>query len=209
MTEEKDVVKVPEDTLGTGDGSVTGKVNPAVEKDPEVIAEEKKLRLSELRWKRYIISFKGIAIGLQTFKAEAISLVSGIGTLVLGWYQLKKWVLTGRKEVNQMENKSLRVEATAVPLVKRESRDEIGHTSGAGYGSSSANTAATASRRVKPAPTPAPTAEVVTMTPSVEIPTIMMDPQIYLWIGLLGTFVWSSWKSWLKKKNKQLESGGQ
>jgi hypothetical protein len=47
------------------------------------------------------------------------------------------------------------------------------------------------------------------MTPAIDVPTMMADPQIYVWIGLLGTFVWSSWKAWLKKKSKQLENGGQ
>ena len=71
MTEEKEQApEAPQD--------------PAIANDPEVLAEAKKTRIWHLRLERYKDIAKAVGIILQTFRAEAISLMSGLGTLVVG-----------------------------------------------------------------------------------------------------------------------------
>ena len=95
-------------------------VDPKVEQDPTVIQEEVRLRVRMLRLRYYQEVFKTIAAGIQTFKTEAVSLMSGLGTMVLGWYQLRKWVLVGRKEVKEL--KAVEHAVPVAPLARPETR---------------------------------------------------------------------------------------
>jgi hypothetical protein len=96
-------------------------VNPAVENDPEVLAERKKNLLMHLKLVRWQETATAIGFFIRTFKSEAVSLVSGVGTLVVGWFQIKKWVVQGR-HVNQPQAQA------QVPVLK---------TTAQGYGSGS------------------------------------------------------------------------
>lgn len=71
----------------------------AEDRDPEIVAEERKSRILHIRLERYKEIAGAIGVILQTFKAEAISLVSGVGTLTVGFYQVRKWAIQGRHEV--------------------------------------------------------------------------------------------------------------
>ena len=159
---------------------------PGISQDPEVIAEEKKLRIWQIRLERYQVLAKAIAVFIQTFRAEAVSLMSGIGTLVLGWFQIRKWVLTGKKEVKQLRADLPRAESPA-------------HTS------------ARTHRATRPsAPVATNTSEVsVPSDSSLPMPALVTDPNTYVWIGLVVAFVWSSIVTWAKKRSKpSTESGG-
>jgi len=168
--------------------------NPAVDNDPAVLAEAKKLRIWNLRLARYVEVAKAIGVILQTFKAEAVSLMSGLGTLVLGWYQLRKWVLVGRQEVKNLKAvaKAERRSEQPVPPMTRSGR------TGGGTGHTHAT------------PTEIPTPVVMVPTEiAAPVPTFMSDPNTYIWLGLVVAFVWSSVVTWTKKKAKpESEKGG-
>lgn len=160
-------------------------VDPKVEQDPAVIQEEVRLRVRMLRLKYYQEVFKTIAAGIQTFKTEAVSLMSGLGTLVLGWYQLRKWVLVGRKEV-----KELRAVEHAQPVAPRaEAR--------AGGGSGRHTPRPTATATAVPAPAP----EAVGLAE----PTMFTDGATYAWFAFIAAFLVSSVMTWLKRKRKAAE----
>jgi len=74
-----------------------------MDSDPEVIAEKKKTLLMHLRIERYKEMATAVGFFLQTFKSETVSLVTGAGTLVVGWYQLRKWAAEGRAEVQALK----------------------------------------------------------------------------------------------------------
>jgi len=232
MNNDKDKIKIPDDFpgQGTGDGGEDGSVNPEVEKDPEVIAEEKKLRLSQLKWKRYIVGFKGIAVGLQTFKSEAVSLVSGLGTLVVGWFQLRKWISQGRTDVKAVGRAQGRAEGRAQERAERkedrvnagqqraDQKTEVG--TGSGYGSGTGRLGGgrreqvvVEAKRVKtPAgkmELPPPPGGEMMPPPATEIPTVhFFDPMNSMTVALPVIFIGSSVVAWIKRKKKISEQGG-
>jgi len=135
------------------------------DEDQEILAEERKSKLWHLRLERYAEVAKTVSIILQAFKAEAVSLVSGIGTLILGWYHIKKWITRGQKEV-----------AYVAPPARSES----------------------------------PQAKTKMFTTTIEIPggqaqieaPVLLDPMLYLFMSILGVFVWASVVIWLKKRKQ-------
>lgn len=84
---------------------IIGAGDPRVENDPEVLAEERRLRIKQLRLQYYKDLAGTVKVFLQTFKTEAMSLVSGISTLVLGYYEVKRWVLKGHREPGWVAHK--------------------------------------------------------------------------------------------------------
>jgi hypothetical protein len=166
-------------------------LNPEVEKAPEVIQEEVRLRVRMLRLHYYREVARTVAVFLQTFKAEAVSLMSGLGTMVLGWYQLKKWVLVGRQEVRAVRE---------------------GEGGGAEKVSPENQTVSKLLRQGQEAlpPPPPPGGEELQMVASAPMPTPTMfsDSATYVWLGIAGVFVVSSVKAWLKRRKKATESTG-
>ena len=149
-----------------------------VEQDPEVLAEEKQNRIWHLKMERYKEMAGAVSVILQTFKSEAISLVSGVGTLVVGWFQVRKWVIQGRHEV--------RAEAAASKPLERvsEMRRPTDKNSEQQY------------------------QEVVGMASPAPTPTVLGDPMTYVPVLTLLVFVWSSLAAWAKRKRKISDLGG-
>jgi hypothetical protein len=141
--------------------------------------------------------------------------MSGLGTLVLGWYQLKKWVLTGRKDVKKLEHKETKVESIQGPSKSRAEHPVIGQVQGYGSGSGRLGGSQRAnSAAVKPMKTKTPVIEETSGVPidlshaldGSDIPTMFTDSATYVWVGLLVTFGWSSLKALAKKKAKAAEN---
>jgi hypothetical protein len=65
--------------------------NPNIDNDPEVIAEEKRLHIKMMRLQYYKELARTIGVFFQTFRNEAVSLVSGISVLVIGYFRVRKW----------------------------------------------------------------------------------------------------------------------
>ena len=159
-----------------------GQKAPDVDQDPDVLAEAKKNRIWHLRLERYKDLALGISIILQTFKAEAISLVSGAGTLVLGWFQVRKWIAQGRHEVAQVSEPR----PTAMALHHKPRKAEM---------------------PVAPVSSLLEGIQGVPDTTETTVPnTILGDPMNYFPAITLVVFVWSSVVVWFKRK-KKLEGG--
>ncbi len=227
MNDDKKI-EIPKDFPGE-----PAQVNSSVSKDPEVLAEEKKNRIWHLKLERWKEIASAMGFFLRTFRAEAISLMSGLGTLVVGWYQLRKWVLVGRKDVRHLERKVSNAE-TKVELTSGVPRHDIGRVghgagggAGSGYGSGhgrlgsgprSVSSSATVANRPKKTRAATPTiaddsttllpssGEPIAMLPGV--PTMFTDPMTYVPLLTLAVFVWSSWKAWVKKHTKKDSEGG-
>lgn len=184
MSDKEEVIGQP-----TEPGEAPVGARPEVEDDPDVIAEEKKLRIWQLRIQRFGLIAKGVSLGLQTFKAEAVSLVSGIGTLVLGWFQLKKWVLTERHEVKALA---------------RATEARASSEGGAGHGRPEAAEARVPARSGDLRELLESAGGVpVDLSRRVEVPTMMTDPNTYVWMALVVAFVASSVRAWLKSRAKK------
>jgi hypothetical protein len=69
----------------------------------ELLEAETEIKIKRMRLEYYKEWAGVIAVWIQTFKTEAVSLVSGIGTLVLGWYQVRKWAVENRTEIKQLK----------------------------------------------------------------------------------------------------------
>ena len=119
-----------------------------IDDDPDILAEKKKSLIWKLRLERYTQLSTAIGVILHNFRAEAISLVSGAGTLVLGWFQIKRWILDGGSEN--------------------------------------------------------PGSDIVAVVPKDGITTMMTDPNSWILVALIGTFILSAVMAWFKKKKKQL-----
>lgn len=174
-----------------------GDGNPQIENDPEVLAEERRLRVRLLRLRYYKEVAGTIKVFLQTFKTEATSLVSGLGTLVLGYYQIKKWVLDQRRETTVTHSASGRSMARPEHLEVKIGKD-----------------GKMVVERKKPKATkPEPqleARELVATAPAPE-PTFVSDPMFYALIitglafGLTsGKLAWKKWRS----NNDRSSTGG-
>jgi hypothetical protein len=214
MSEEKEKIRIPEDFPGTGTG---GPAAPAdVEKDPDVLAEEKKSRIWHIKLERYKELAGAIGFFLRTFKAEAVSLVSGLGTLVVGGYQIRKWVVQNHAEIKTERKESQKVETLAAPRTETKTGQGFGSGSGRlggahknGHVSAGVHKLRPLSERMEKVQAQAVEVGSPALAVISEKLTPMSDPMNYAPILTLLVFVWSSWKAWLKKKNKQLENGGQ
>lgn len=217
MSEEQgpEKIKVPEDFPGegTGPGDVQEPA-PVEEKDPEVLAEQKKNKIWHLKMERYKDIANSVAELLKTFRAEVVSLMSGAGSVVVGWFQIKKLILRGRAET--------KVEAHGLGIRGTGPRSETG--GGNGYGSGSGRLGA--GHRHEHAKFETKTVEGIpvkkevassTMVESVapamaatvmDGSSLMADPMNYVMIGLPVVFVWSSAVAWFKRKKKMAEKQG-
>jgi hypothetical protein len=150
-----------------------------VEKDPAVIQEAVRLRVRLLRLKYYQEVFKTISLGFQTFKSEAVSFVSGVGTLILGWYQLKKWILVGGSEVKKEAEGIKSQAAHTAPL-------EISNKH--------------ITREPKATVTIVPNQSQIQMMPHESVTII--DNTTYTLFGFILVFLVSTVMVWFKHKNK-------
>lgn len=156
---------------------------PPLSQDPDVLAEEKKTKIWHIRMERYTEVAKTVATILQTFKAEAVSLVSGTGTLVIGWFQVRKYVLQGRNEV-----KALKAEVQAVPVAK--------HRKG-----TQEHVAVKSSALVEGVMGVPETGVVL------ERNNGFSDPMNYFPVVTMAVFIGSLVAVWRKRKNKATEGG--
>lgn len=229
MSEDKDKIKIPEDFPGQGNGDGQTKPNSSIEKDPEVLAEIKKNKLLHLKLERWKETAGALGVVLQTFKAEAMSLTSGIGTLVLGWFQIRKMVVRGRAETKAEGRREGTAEGrvagrAAERAERREDRREArtgasDRTTGAGegYGSGSgragvSHAEAKPPKPVKPKPVsssmpppPPPGGELMPPPIDVSSPSPLaayLDPMNYVTVFVPVIFIWSSVVAWLKRKKK-------
>lgn len=163
-------------------------LTPPISEDPEIRAEEKKNRIWHLKLERYKEIANAVGVILQTFKAEAVSLVSGVGTLVIGWFQVRKYVLQGRSEVRALRS--------AAPV---EARAGAQHRE-----------RPTTAQEPAPAKT-SPFLEGVMGVPEtgavLERNNGFADPMNYFPIVTLVVFIGSSIAVWRKRKNKPVEGG--
>jgi hypothetical protein len=190
-------------------------VNPVIERDPEVLAEVKKNRLLQLKLERWKETAGAVGVVLQTFKAEAMSLTSGVGTLVVGWFQIRKWVAKGRAEVKAEG----RAQGTAEGRVagraaeRAERRADRAEAAGQGYGSGQGQVAEGRARKPAsaPEPPPPPGGEMMAMpstSTNLDPTPFMLDPMNYVTVGLPVIFIWSTVLAWFKRRRKQLEKKG-
>jgi hypothetical protein len=70
--------------------------------DPEIKKEAERIKIKMMRLEYYKALAGVILVWLQAFKAEAVSLVTGVGTIIMGYYRIKKWVLRSRTEIKDM-----------------------------------------------------------------------------------------------------------
>lgn len=162
--------------------------NTDLEKDPDILAEKKKNRLSMLRWERYKGIASAVGFFLQTFRSEAISLTSGAGTLVMGYYQIKKYSSQSKKELRSELPEEHRLTESHHHKAMASSREVFGLSGG------SSGTVAM---------------EAVSMAPSSVaelLPT--QDPGNYALVVFTGIFVWASIVAWVKKRRKKEASNG-
>lgn len=172
----------------------------SLDTDPEVMAEVKKNRLLHLRLERWKETAGAVGVILQTFKAEAMSLMSGVGTLVVGWFQLRKYVVKGRAEVRAEG----RAQGTAEGRVagRAAERSERRADRAEARGESRPTVVPT-----EFPPSPGGTLMAVPDTAStMEQHAFMADPMNYVTVGLPIIFVWSTILAWVKRRRKQLEA---
>jgi hypothetical protein len=198
----------------------------SVSRDPEVLAEEKKSRIWHLRLERYAEVAKTVGVILQTFRAEAVSLVSGIGTLILGWYHIKKWIARAHQAPEtpaqlqaQPELRSIRRE-----LIKMSSAQRHAKKGTAAHPVMLASSPASRSATAWPVysedssgggdsgggASSAPPMATITLSDGqiqADIPTLQ-DPMIYLLVAVAAAFVWSTWASWIKRRRAAKKEGG-
>lgn len=195
------MTEAPEPKPKTEQLLLTEGAAPAVpERDPDVLAEQKKNKIWHLRLERYREGVVTFGFFLQTFRSESVSLVSGLGTLVAGWFQIRKWVAQGRAEsrsAGQHDQLEYQVSGKGVLEIK----------------STKAHPAVKA-LAVKPSAHPKIDAlqldlQTTTLAPS-EIPPQVRteDPMNYALAGLTAVFVLSSIAAWVKRKRKQIENTG-
>lgn len=161
--------------------------------DPDVLAEEKKNRIWHLKLERYKEMASVVVVILQAFKSEAVSLVSGVGTLVVGWFQVRKWVIQGRHDV-------------------------VAASTGQGFGIGHGRVGHARKTETLEAPPPPPKRGDTTdlmPPPGTEVvgvasamghgATDMTDPMNYFSVVTLLVFIGSSVSVWRKRKNKSAE----
>lgn len=157
---------------------------PELSNDPEIRAEEKKNKIWHLRFERWKEGATAVSFFLQTFKAEAVSLMSGLGTLVVGWYQLRRWVVRGRAEGH--------------PRDRFKNRQESGSGENAGGGAGRREDVLSLT-----------TGELAAPAPELSMyHNLMTDPVNYVTIVLPAVFIWSSIQSWVKRQKKLAERNG-
>ncbi len=182
MSDENGKIKLPDD--------LANDLPAGPERDPEVLAEIKKNKILHLRLERWKETAGAMGVVFQTFKAEAMSLTSGIGTLVLGWFQIKKVVVRGRAET------------------KAEGRME-GWAKGRIAGRAAERAERREDRHEKPlaveamSPPPPPGGELVAEPMNITASmSPYLDPMNYATILVPVVFIWSSVIAWLKRKRK-------
>lgn len=174
--------------------------DPVLDRDPEVLAEEKKNRIWHLKLERWKEIVKAVAFSLQTFKAEAVSLTSGIGTLVVGWFQVKKWVVQGRAETRAEGRAEGKVAGRAQERAER--REDRAESSG--YGSGHGRLGTSPRKAAEPVVELAPVAEAAPP----DHRSMLLDPMSYLTVALPVVFVLSTVRAWIKRKNKSADVQG-
>jgi hypothetical protein len=184
------------------------KIEPEIDNDPEVLAEVKKNRILHLKLERWKETASAVGVVLQTFKAEAMSLISGVGTLVVGWFQIRKMVIKGRAEVKAEGTSEVRSAGRSTE--KKFDRAEM--AGGSGYGSGHGRLGGVHKpTRTTMAPPPPPGGELMVPpdTTAMESKPFMLDPMNYVTVGLPVIFVWSSILAWVKRKRKlsKIEGG--
>lgn len=174
--------------------------------DPEAKKEADEIKVKMARLEYYKELAKVVAVWLQMFKAEAVSLVSGVGTLLLGWFQIRKWVIQGRAEI-----KTMKAEVSPKKMEKTSSK--------VGGGSGHFHHATKTSHKVVPkAETPAKSSsESLVGTvgiPSIPTPAGMptMGADTWAFFGVAGIFVTTMvhfvWKSFKGKLDSRPKTGG-
>ncbi len=144
----------------------------SLDNDPEVMAAKKKSLLLQLKLERATVVAKFILYLLNSFRAEAISLVTGAGALVVGWTQVRKHYFQGKREVRAARDSAFGPHA---PSTMR--------AGGSGRG---------------PASTEATTGMPDDMS-ALMPDTLMGDPWNYLGVAFVVIAVWSSIIAWLKR----------
>lgn len=214
---DDDKIKVPEDFPGEPEApEQPEQVDPVLDNDPDVLAAKKKNKLLHLKLDRYKEIAGTVGTILQTFKAEAMSLTSGVGTLVVGWFQIRKWVAHGRSE-SRVEGRAMgREEGRAAERSERKegkakvtpTPNEISSISGAGYGSGSGKLGATETRKIGPLVEKMESVQPLMAVAEIRTSSFMLDPMNYATIILPIVFAWTSKVAWNNRKKKLAEKGG-
>ena len=132
-------------------------------KDPEAQHEADEIKVKRLKLEYYKELAGVIAVYLQTFKTEAVSLVSGVGTLVMGYYQLKKWVVQNKADIKVIKDTNAVKE---VPLTKTVHPEYVTMGKKLGAKKVSAKKAALHTKSLPMPPTPIPTVGVPAPAPA-------------------------------------------
>ncbi len=170
---------------------------PNLEDDPEIFAAKKKNRLLELKSERFLIVMSIISKGMKLFRAEAVSLVSGVGTLWVGYYQIKKRVSISKREAKENTSEVVikalprRREASAPTATSKETKHLASKTH----------------RRIDldgghydvTLPPNFSMHEVQTEAPTAAEKDYFLDPGFYLGIIVIVIFVWSTVMAWKKR----------
>jgi hypothetical protein len=171
---------------------------PPISQDPEVLAEEKQNRIWHLKLERYKEMATAVSVILQTFKSEAVSLVSGVGTLVIGYFQVRKYVVQGRHDV-----KAVRSEGVTL-----------------GYGSGQGRLGRAHIHQIETPPPPPKRGDTSDLMPPPQQSSMFSgvlgfpdtgesierlgfaDPINYFQVLAIVVFIWSSLAAWAKRKKK-------
>ncbi len=195
---EDDKIDIPGDFPGEaddpGDAVISG--------DPDIIAEKKKNLLTHLKLERYKDIANSWSSILQKFRAEAISLMSGLGTVVMTWFQIRKMVVRGRSEVRALGNAEGRLAGRAAERAERRA-DRLESSAGTATSGAAKRARAVATAMETPPP---PGGEL--MPPPQAEMSFMLDPMNYLTVGLPIIFIWSSVVAWFKRRHRTTDTQG-
>lgn len=193
---EDDKIEIPQDFPGDAP-------DPSISDDPEVIAEKKKNLLMHLKLERYKDIAKSWGSILQTFRAEAISLMSGLGTGVMSWFQIRKMVVKGRAEVRAEGKAEGRIAGRAAERAERKA-DRMESAAG---GSVTVGAARKARAVATAMDAPPPPGGELMPPPGSDL-SFMLDPMNYLTVGLPIIFIWSSLVAWFKRRHRAADTQG-
>jgi hypothetical protein len=155
--------------------------------DTTVKSAKAAIRLKLLKLYYYRELAKTVAVFMQTFKVEAVSLMAGISTLVLGWVQIKKWVVQSRHEIKDLQRENDQLEVKSAPHVAHKVKVTKSSSSSVGMGSGGGSSY-TGARRTPVANVSDLPIEMVPTMGAVEkkVDTFASDPGFY---GMMLTAV--------------------
>ncbi len=166
-----------------------------LDNDPEIQAQKKKNRLTQLRVEGVLIRVQATYNVTKIFRAELLSVISGIAAAWVGIAQIRKRYWQDKKDITSLQ---VEVQETSKKHHKSSSKPEAQsptiELSGGSFTVSPGSSGMTVSSVTTP--------PNVFLGRSAKILSPLTDPMSWVAVALVVVFVFTSFKAWRSLKNK-------